>query len=73
MNEILIFRKGGRKLRELGDVEYLKISTIADNYVEKGTSFLAQHGLSLLIEVKKGKSIVKILLDTGQFSSTVCD
>jgi len=58
-------------MRELKDVEYLKVSTIMDNYVEKGTSFLAQHGLSLLIEVKKGKSTVKILLDTGQFSSTV--
>lgn len=61
-------------MRELKDVEYLKISTIADNYAEKGTSFLAQHGLSLLIETKKGKSAVQILLDTGQsFNTLLCN
>ncbi len=42
-------------MRELKDVEYLKISTIMDNYVEKGTSFLAQHGLSLCYCSSAGK------------------
>lgn len=56
---------------ELKDVDYLKITTVVDNYAEKGTSFLAQHGLSLFIEVKRNKSAVKILLDTGQSSSTL--
>ncbi|MCJ7813955.1 MAG: MBL fold metallo-hydrolase [Candidatus Atribacteria bacterium] len=55
----------------LKGVDYLKITTVVDNYAEKGTSFLAQHGLSLFIEVKSNKSAVKILLDTGQSSSTL--
>ncbi|SDX88780.1 7,8-dihydropterin-6-yl-methyl-4-(beta-D-ribofuranosyl)aminobenzene 5'-phosphate synthase [Acetomicrobium thermoterrenum DSM 13490] len=48
------------------EADAARIVVILDDYAGQNTSFLAQHGISLLIEVKSGQEYRRILMDTGQ-------
>jgi len=62
MNEPLI---------NIGEVEYLKICTLLDDYSGYESPFLGQHGISLLLEVLSGDMYKRILLDVGQSADPV--
>ncbi|MFP4481451.1 MAG: MBL fold metallo-hydrolase [Thermovirgaceae bacterium] len=48
------------------ETDAVRIVTILDDYAGYETPFLAQHGISLLVEVENGGSCQRILMDTGQ-------
>jgi len=47
-------------------VNSVKIVTILDDYAGYETSFLAQHGIAILLEVRRNDVRKRILMDTGQ-------
>ncbi|NPV43626.1 MAG: MBL fold metallo-hydrolase [Firmicutes bacterium] len=58
-------------LKNIGEVDGLKITVLMDDYAGFDNPYLAQHGLSLFIEVQNSGKVKNILLDTGQTSETV--
>jgi len=48
------------------ETEAARIVTVLEDYAGYETSFLAQHGISLLVEVQNGSGCHRILMDTGQ-------
>lgn len=47
-------------------VDALKVTVLMDDYAGYDNPYLAQHGLSLFVEVWRGKKKTCILMDTGQ-------
>lgn len=50
----------------IGTIDSLKISVLLEDYAGYETSFLAQHGISLLLEARAEGCEKRILLDVGQ-------
>ena len=48
------------------EVEYIRITTLMDDYAGYETSFYAQHGISLLIDIYSNQVYKRILLDVSQ-------
>ncbi|MDP0971586.1 hypothetical protein Q6294_32095, partial [Klebsiella pneumoniae] len=48
------------------ETEAARIVTVLDDYAGYETPFLAQHGISLLVEIQNGSNCHRILMDTGQ-------
>ena len=57
--------KGVLKLKNK-EVEYINITTLMDDYAGYETSFYAQHGISLLIDIYSNQVYKRILLDVSQ-------
>lgn len=53
---------------DIGQVDSLQITVLVDDYAGYETSFLAQHGISILLDVKSGETEKRILMDVGQSS-----
>lgn len=58
-------------LKNIGEVEKLRIITLLDDNAGHESPFWAQHGISLLLDVAAGGMNKKILLDTGQLAEPV--
>jgi 7,8-dihydropterin-6-yl-methyl-4-(beta-D-ribofuranosyl)aminobenzene 5'-phosphate synthase len=58
-------------IHDPGEVESVKIFTLLDNHAGFGSSFLAQHGLAILLNVTTAKTQKNILLDTGSTADTI--
>jgi 7,8-dihydropterin-6-yl-methyl-4-(beta-D-ribofuranosyl)aminobenzene 5'-phosphate synthase len=54
-----------------GEVDSVRIITLLDDYAGFETSFYAQHGLALLLEVCSGGKCRRILLDAGQDAAPI--
>jgi len=55
----------------IGFVDSLKIYTLAEDYAGYNSPFLAQHGISFLIEVKFGETRRRILFDTASYADPI--
>jgi 7,8-dihydropterin-6-yl-methyl-4-(beta-D-ribofuranosyl)aminobenzene 5'-phosphate synthase len=53
---------------KVGQVDSLQIAVLVDDYAGYETHFLAQHGISILLEAKSGEIDKRILMDVGQSS-----
>lgn len=49
-----------------GELDSARIITVLDDYAGYETSFLAQHGIAILLEASSGGVCKRILLDAGQ-------
>jgi 7,8-dihydropterin-6-yl-methyl-4-(beta-D-ribofuranosyl)aminobenzene 5'-phosphate synthase len=58
-------------ISDLGEVESVKIFTLLDNHAKFNSSFLAQHGLSILLNIATRNVERNILLDTGSTADTI--
>ncbi|MGD9155962.1 MAG: MBL fold metallo-hydrolase [Bacillota bacterium] len=58
-------------INDPGEVESVRIFTLLDNHAGFGSSFLAQHGLSILLNVASKNVQKNILLDTGSTADTI--
>ncbi|MEA3460205.1 MAG: MBL fold metallo-hydrolase, partial [Chloroflexota bacterium] len=56
------------KVREVDSVE---IVTLVEDYAGYETSFLAQHGISILLDAKSGDVHKRVLMDVGQSSEPI--
>lgn len=53
-------------MRFTRELKSVRIVAVLDDYAGYETSFLAQHGISLLLEAQLGNECRRILMDTGQ-------
>jgi len=53
------------------EVDRLVVTTLVEDYAGYATSFWAQHGVSLLIDVTVGSITKRLLFDTGQSSEPI--
>lgn len=58
-------------VKNIGEVQSVKVITLLDDYAGYETPFYAQHGISLLIDICSGEIHKKILLDVGQGSKPI--
>jgi 7,8-dihydropterin-6-yl-methyl-4-(beta-D-ribofuranosyl)aminobenzene 5'-phosphate synthase len=58
-------------INDPGEVESVKIFTLLENNAEFNSSFLAQHGLSILLNITTKNVERNILLDTGSTADTI--
>jgi 7,8-dihydropterin-6-yl-methyl-4-(beta-D-ribofuranosyl)aminobenzene 5'-phosphate synthase len=58
-------------INDPGEVESVKIFTLLDNHAEFNSSFLAQHGLSILLNIVTKNVEKNILIDTGSTADTI--
>lgn len=58
-------------INDPGEVESVKIFTLLENHAEFNSSFLAQHGLSILLNITTKNVEKNILLDTGSTTDTI--
>lgn len=56
---------------DFGNLDQLEITVLLEDYAGYDTGLVAQHGLSLLIEARAGKTGWNILFDTGQEAETL--
>lgn len=49
-----------------GELDSARIVTVLDDYAGYETSFLAQHGIAILLEASSGGVCKRVLLDAGQ-------
>ncbi len=56
---------------KVGEVDSTEIVTLVEDYAGYETSFLAQHGISLLLDAKSGDVHKRILMDVGQSSEPI--
>lgn len=57
--------------KDIGQVESVKIITLLDDYAGYETPFYAQHGISILMEVRSKGDCKRILLDVGQSGAPI--
>jgi 7,8-dihydropterin-6-yl-methyl-4-(beta-D-ribofuranosyl)aminobenzene 5'-phosphate synthase len=60
-----------RLINDPGEVESIKIFTLLDNQAGFNSPFLAQHGLSILLNITTKDVEKNILLDTGSSADTI--
>jgi 7,8-dihydropterin-6-yl-methyl-4-(beta-D-ribofuranosyl)aminobenzene 5'-phosphate synthase len=58
-------------INDPGEVESVKIFTLLDNYAKFDSPFLAQHGLSILLNITTKNVEKNLLLDTGSTADTI--
>jgi 7,8-dihydropterin-6-yl-methyl-4-(beta-D-ribofuranosyl)aminobenzene 5'-phosphate synthase len=58
-------------INDPGEVESVKIFTLLDNYAKFNSPLLAQHGLSILLNIATKNAEKNILLDTGLTANTI--
>jgi 7,8-dihydropterin-6-yl-methyl-4-(beta-D-ribofuranosyl)aminobenzene 5'-phosphate synthase len=51
---------------QVGEVNNIEITTLVEDYAGYDTSFLAQHGISFLLDAKSGDIHKRVLMDVGQ-------
>lgn len=56
---------------EVGEVDSVEIVTLVEDYAGYETSFLAQHGISFLLDAKSGHVHKRVLMDVGQSSGPI--
>jgi 7,8-dihydropterin-6-yl-methyl-4-(beta-D-ribofuranosyl)aminobenzene 5'-phosphate synthase len=56
---------------KIGEVEGIEIVTLVEDYAGYETSFLAQHGISILLDVKSAGVRKRILMDVSQSSKPI--
>ena len=56
---------------KVGEVDSIEIITLVEDYAGYETSFLAQHGISLLLDAKSGDVHERVLMDVGQSSEPI--
>jgi 7,8-dihydropterin-6-yl-methyl-4-(beta-D-ribofuranosyl)aminobenzene 5'-phosphate synthase len=52
----------------IGQVDSLRITVLVDDHAGFDTRFLAQHGISILLQARSGETEKRILMDVGQSS-----
>jgi len=56
---------------EIGELDSLKITVLAEDSVLYESHYLGQHGVSFLLEGAKGSDVMRILVDVGQDSQAL--
>ncbi len=55
----------------IGKVDRVEITTLIEDYAGYETPFLAQHGISILLDAKSGDTRKRVLMDVGQSSGPI--
>jgi 7,8-dihydropterin-6-yl-methyl-4-(beta-D-ribofuranosyl)aminobenzene 5'-phosphate synthase len=63
----------GKGVAEIGELDSLKITVLAEDSVLYESHYLGQHGVSFLLEGAKGSDVMRILVDVGQNSQALLD
>lgn len=58
-------------MAEIGELNSLKITVLAEDSVLYESHYLGQHGVSFLLEGAKGSDVMRILVDVGQDSQAL--
>ena len=58
-------------MAEIGELNSLKITVLAEDSVLYESHYLGQHGVSFLLEGTKGSDVMRILVDVGQNSQAL--
>jgi 7,8-dihydropterin-6-yl-methyl-4-(beta-D-ribofuranosyl)aminobenzene 5'-phosphate synthase len=61
----------GEGVAEIGELDSLKITVLAEDSVLYESHYLGQHGVSFLLEGAKGSDVTRILVDVGQNSQAL--
>jgi len=62
---------GKKDVAEIGGLNSLKITVLAEDSVLYESHYLGQHGVSFLLEGVKGSDVMRILVDVGQNSQAL--
>lgn len=54
------------------NLDSLRVLVLAENTVPFGGSLLGQHGLSYLVEARRGQTTMKVIMDVGQNHGALC-